>query len=105
MGRTSLIRLGKGFGQLPLSGGVHPGRHKVPPLPVRAEGLCGHHLERHPQLLQEGQGRVLQRRTTFCDRLLDIRLLREGARQVAEEAAWSIRPRDVKSDAYRRTSK
>merc|ERR1712012_320634 len=78
----------------------HPRRHQVPPLPVRAEGLRGRPHVGHPQLLQEGQGRVPQRRATFRDRLLDIRLLREGARQAAKETARSVRQRRVKSDVW-----
>merc|ERR1712066_257543 len=73
-----------------------PRSHKVLALPVRAEGVRWVPWEGHPQHAQENQERVLLCRAAFCHRLLDLRLGREGARATAEEAARTVRPRDVR---------
>merc|ERR1712241_1178550 len=70
--------------------------HKVLALPVRAEGVRWVPREGHPEYAQENQERVLLCRAAFRHRLLDVRLGREGARAAAEEAARTVRPRDVR---------
>merc|ERR1712241_1643698 len=73
-----------------------PRSHKVLALPVRAEGVRWILREGHPQHAQENQERVLLCRTAFRHWLLDLRLGREGTRAAAEEAARTVRPRDVR---------